>query len=90
MKSGDIISMVTVSGEFVGRYLGESSVALRVGEPHMVTPTENSMGFLPMCCLTGERNPDEVEFQKSGIVFFMPTDESVVKEFRRATSGIIT
>lgn len=90
MKTGDVISLVTVSGEFVGKWVGETTVSLTLRDPHMVSAgAQGNIGFMPVVCLTGKPKPDTVEFNKTAIVCYVETDENVVREYRKATSGLI-
>jgi len=88
MKENDIVSVVTMAGEVIGKVKGEVGSTITLEDPRMLIQTEQGMGFAHGVCVTGESNPKEVTFQQ--YVFVTPTKEDIVKGWREATSGIIT
>lgn len=87
MKQGDIVSVITMAGEMIGK-LKEIGSTITLEDPRMLIQTEQGMGFAHGVCVTGESNPKEITFQQ--YVFVTPTKEEIVKGWREATSGIIT
>ena len=87
MKQGDIVSVITLAGEVIGK-LKEIGSTITLEDPRMLIQTEQGMGFAHGVCVTGESNPKEITFQQ--YVFVTPTKEEIVKGWREATSGIIT
>tara|TARA_Y100000593_G_scaffold19389_1_gene38708 strand:- start:7908 stop:8180 length:273 start_codon:yes stop_codon:yes gene_type:complete len=86
MEKGDIVSVVTISGEYVGilESLEDSNVVLK--KPRMVIQTERGMGFAHGIAVTGEEAPEEVVF--NNVVFVVPTNEGVAKSHTEATTNI--
>jgi hypothetical protein len=89
MKKGDVVSLVTLTGEFVGKFEDRSPTGVRVKDPRMLVHGEQGMGFAHGVCATGKNNPDEVEFFSGGIVFITPSNEDIEKAYRQAVSGLI-
>tara|TARA_Y100000758_G_C15970923_1_gene393187 strand:- start:21 stop:317 length:297 start_codon:yes stop_codon:yes gene_type:complete len=90
MQQGDIVSIVTVSGEYVGEvveFLSDNS--LRISNPRMIlTDGKGQMGFAKGICVTGIENPEEQIFMQ--YVFIADTNSKVVDAWKEATSQIIT
>ena len=89
MNKNDVVSIVTLTGEFVGKFIEETTDQYRISDPRLLTQTQDGAGFLPVVCMTGKSEPDEVAFNKSTTVFVIETAQEVQKEYRKATSGLI-
>jgi hypothetical protein len=85
----DVVSLVTVNGEYIGKFVSEDTVGVTLKDPHMVTPNGESIGFLPAVCLTGEQKPAQVTFNKSCVTLVIKSQEEVAKSYREATSGLV-
>lgn len=85
----DVVSIVTLTGEFVGKYKDETESQYIISDPRLLTQTNEGAGFLPVVCMTGKQRPDEVAFNKSTTVFIIETSDEVSKEYRKSTSGLI-
>ena len=87
MDKGDIVTVVTVSGEYVGilESLEDGNVELK--DPRMIVQTpEGGMGFAHGIAVTGVENPEATTFYKA--VFVTPTNDAVVKAHTEATTSI--
>lgn len=90
MTKNDVVTVVAVTGaEYVGKYEDESSDAIFIRDPHIVTPDGNNLGFMPTVAMTGAPGISQVKFQKTGIITIVPTADEVVKQYVQATSGIV-
>ena len=90
MKINDVVTVVAVTGaEYVGKFRDETTDGYIIGDPHIVTPEGNNLGFMPTVAMTGEPKIGEVKFQKTGVILIVPTAEAVEKEYRKASSGLI-
>lgn len=89
MKKQEVVSVVTISGEYIGKFIDENAQQITIGDPHMVTPNGESIGFLPAVCLTGKQEPSSVSFNKSCVVLMVESQEEVAKQYRTSISGII-
>jgi len=88
MEIGDIVTVLTVAGEFIGKLKHKDGDAVTLEDPRMLVHNEQGMGFAHGVCVTGESAPKIVEFM--GVVLITPTDDQVVSAWRQATSGLIT
>ena len=88
MKKNDIVTVLTLAGEFVGKFVSEEN-GIELEDPRMVVQgPDGGMGFARGICQTGVENPTSVKIVNA--IFITPSNELVQKGFREATSGIIT
>ena len=86
MKDGEIVTVVTMAGEFVGKLAGTED-GIKLIDPRMVVNgPEGNMGFARGICQTGIENPTEVLVTNPILV--TDTNEMVENAWREATSGI--
>lgn len=90
MNKRDIVTVATVVGEFVGKFISEDEGTITLEDPRMIVNTPEGMGFARGICQTGEENPNEVTLFKSNILFVTTTNDPVQSSYRQFTSGIIT
>jgi hypothetical protein len=89
MNKNDIVSVVTMAGEFVGKFDSFEGNGIRLTDPRMIVQgPEGQMGFAKGLCLTGKMEPDTAVIQN--YVFVCESNDDVVKGFRQHTSGIVT
>lgn len=89
LDKGDIVTVLTVAGEFVGKLKNDNiGIAVVLENPRMLVQNQQGMGFAHGVCVTGEQNPKSVEFKS--YVFVTPTNSEVASAWRQATSGLIT
>tara|TARA_Y100000004_G_scaffold92185_1_gene103283 strand:- start:1529 stop:1801 length:273 start_codon:yes stop_codon:yes gene_type:complete len=86
MQVGDTVTVVTISGEYVGEleHFEDATVVLK--KPRMIVQTEKGMGFAHGVAVTGKENPEEVKFLN--VVYVIPTNEQVCKAWVEATTNI--
>ena len=90
MNVNDVVTIVVSNGtEYVGKFRDETTDGYIIGNPHIVAPQGESLGFMPTVAMTGEPQVGEVKFQKSGIILVVKTAEAVEKEYIRSSSGLI-
>ena len=90
MGINQVVTIVVSNGtEYVGKFRDETTDGYIIGDPHIVAPQGDSLGFMPTVAMTGEPKIGEVKFQKSGIILVVKTAEAVEKEYRKASSGLI-
>lgn len=87
MKKGDVVTVITMVGEFVGKFDTSGGGSITLEDPRMLIQTEQGMGFARGICVTGEEDPKEVTF--SQYVFTTPSNSDIEKAYRQATSGLI-
>ena len=89
-NKNDVITVITVAGEYVGKFVSEDTSRLTIADPKMLVNGEQGMGFGNGVCVTGEADPADMTFYIGGLVFVAKTSDAVVKAYREATSGLIT
>ena len=87
MNKNDIVSVVTVAGEFVGKFVSDVDGVIELDDPRMIVQgPEGQMGFAHGVCSTGKHEPDSI---RMSYIFNTPTSPEVEKGYREFTSGII-
>ena len=88
MEKGDIVTVVTISGEYVGKLVSMEDAMVELENPRMIlsNPQDGSMGFAKGLAATGEENPKTATFQQ--VVFVVPSNEKVANAHLEATSGL--
>jgi len=89
MQKNDIVSVMTAYGEYVGKFHEQGSSKVTLKDPRMIVQTEQGMGFAHGICATGKPDPLSVDIQMAQVVFITDVNESIEKEYRKATSGLI-
>ena len=79
MKAGDLVSVVTMSGEYIGKY-AESETGLRLENPRMIVNAPNGgMGFAKGVAVTGKVDPEYMQI--NSYVFVCETNEDVKEAY---------
>jgi hypothetical protein len=87
VEVGDVVSVVTTAGEFVGKLDGFDGDAVVLVKPRMLVMGENGgMGFARGICMTGVENPESATFHS--VVFITPCNEQIADAWVEATTGI--
>ena len=88
---GEVVTVVTMMGEIVGRLKEETSIGYVLDSPRLFVPAqaESSGGFAPGLCMTGEQNPNEATVNKDLVLTVCITHEQVAKGWQEATSSIV-
>jgi hypothetical protein len=87
MKKGDVVTVLTVSGEYVGKFKSQTENTVEITDPRMLVQTQEGMGFAAGVCVTGKRDVNEIVFNQ--FIFMTETNEEIEKAYRQATSGIV-
>ena len=86
LEKGDIVSVVTLAGEFVGKFEDTVSEGISLVDPRMVVQgPEGQMGFAKGICSTGRMEPKAIVMK---YIFYTPSSEEVEKGYREFTSSI--
>ena len=89
MKKNDIVTVITLAGEFVGKFVSNDDAGLALEDPRMVVQSQDGqMGFARGICQTGVENPTDIVFDH--FIFITSSNEDVQKAYRTATAGIVT
>ena len=86
MEKGDVVTVVTISGEYVGILDSFEDATVVLNKPRMVVQSEKGMGFAHGVAVTGEENPESVTFLN--VVYIIPTNKAVAKAHTEATTSI--
>tara|TARA_R110002096_G_scaffold69149_1_gene166339 strand:- start:19732 stop:20010 length:279 start_codon:yes stop_codon:yes gene_type:complete len=86
---GDIVAVVNIAGEYVGKVSDDNDVTLILEKPRMVVNGEQGLGFARGICVTGEADPVSGTFYNSGIVFVTKVNAEIEKAYIEAVTGII-
>lgn len=89
MKKGTVVSLVTLTGEFVGKFDEETSTGIVLTKPRMLVHGEQGMGFAHGVCATGKADVESVSFYTGGIVLMTESNDDIEKAYIQATSGIV-
>jgi hypothetical protein len=87
MKKGDVVSIVTAAGEFVGKLVDSDAGIVTLDDPRMLVMSEEGMGFARGICMTGKDSPRNATF--SNVIIVTPTNSDVSSAWRQHTSGIV-
>jgi hypothetical protein len=87
MEKNEVVSVVALSGEYVGKLKSAEGTTITLEDPRMLVHNEQGMGFAHGIAVTGNAEPKEVTFQN--YVFAVKTNDEVEKAYRSATSGLI-
>jgi hypothetical protein len=86
-KKDDIISVITLVGEFVGKYVSHEGETITVDNPRLLIQSESGAGFAKGVCMTGKLEPKQITF--NSYVYISETADEFVKPYIQATSGLI-
>jgi hypothetical protein len=95
MKERDIVTVMTATGEYVGRLLVHplratlkmDETAIILENPRMITFAEQGMGFANGIAATGIQDPKEMVILQA--IFVTETNPEVIKAWHQATSGLL-
>ena len=88
---GEVVTLVTMMGEVVGRLKEETEHGYVVDSPRLFVPAPDSSagGFAPGLSMTGKQNTDQAVINKTVTMTVVPTHHDVEAGWIEITSGII-
>ena len=88
---GEVVTLVTMMGEVVGRLKEETEHGYVVDSPRLFVPAPDSSagGFAPGLSMTGKQNIDQAVINKAVTMTVVPTHHDVEAGWHQATSGIV-
>ena len=87
---GNVVTLVTMMGEVVGRLKEETSSGYVLESPRLFVPGEgNAGGFAPGLSMTGKQEPSEAIINKAVTLTVTQTHPDVEAGWVQATSGIV-
>ena len=88
LKKGDIVTIMTGIGEYIGKYVETNEGTVVADNPRLIVQDpEGNIGFGRGVCMSAIENPKNLTF--NDVLFVVPTNESFEKAWIEATSGII-
>jgi len=89
-EKNDVVSVATLSGEFVGKFVSATEAGVELKDPKMlVAGEEGAMGFARGICLTGIESPPSLLLSAGGVIFTVKTNKEIESAYRQAVSGLI-
>ena len=87
----EVVTIVTMMGEVVGRLKDETSNGYVVESPRLFVPAPDSSagGFAPGLSMTGKQDLPEAVINKSVVLTVIPVHHDVEAGWITATSGIV-
>lgn len=85
----EVVTIITTVGEIVGRLKSYDDNTITLINPRLFVQSEQGVGFLPTIGMTSEREPEELQFQRSAIVTVIKTFDEVQKAWQQTVSGIV-
>lgn len=87
----DVVSVATLSGEFVGKFVSATEAGVELKDPKMIVmgQEEGSMGFARGICMTGIESPPSIVLSAGGVIFTVKTSKEIESAYRQAVSGLI-
>ena len=87
---GDVVTVVTMLGEVIGKLKEETEQGYVLESPRLFVPGEGGTGgFSPGLCMTGKTNLNETHLNKAVVLTVVPSHETIEKGWREAVSGIV-
>jgi len=87
MRKNDVVTVVTLSGEYIGKFESLDAGVVTLKDPRMLIHGEQGVGFARGICMTSDENTRSVVFQQ--YVFITATNDDFAKAYIQSTSGII-
>ena len=91
MMKGKIVSLVTLAGEYIGKYMHENNGNITLENPRMLVNTpDGKVGFARGICMTGQENPKTGMFYAGGVVIVTETNPDFASAYTEAVTGLAT
>lgn len=86
---GEVVTVVTMMGEIIGKVTENAKGSITLEKPRLFVPGESGKGgFAPGVCMTGEGEPEELEFQLGSVLTVTKTHADIAKGYTEMTTGI--
>ena len=91
MKKGDVVTIVSMMGEVVGRLVEETDLSVTVSNPRLFVPAREGSagGFAPGVCMTGQQDLEKVSINQTVVLCVVPSHTDIEAGWVEATSGIV-
>ena len=88
---GKVVSLVTLAGEYIGKYMHENNGNITLENPRMLVNTpDGKVGFARGICMTGQENPKTGMFYAGGVVIVTETNPEFASAYTEAVTGLAT
>jgi len=87
MKKGDIVVVMTMAGEIIGKYVHEKESGITLEDPRTLMQSEQGVGFAKGVCMAGKLDPKIMSI--NSYVFATPVSDEFEKAYRQAVSGLV-
>jgi hypothetical protein len=87
MKKGDIVVVMTMAGEIIGKLVNDRESGITLEDPRTLIQGEGGVGFAKGVCMSGKLDPKIMTI--NNYVFVTEVNDDFEKAWRQATSGII-
>lgn len=85
----DIVSVLTASGDIVGRLKECTNDYVLLSDPRAFIQTNEGAGFAPSVSPTCQLEPTSAKFPMSSVISVVKTQDDIAKGWQQQTSGII-
>lgn len=90
MKNGEVVTLVTMLGEVVGRLKEETDTGYVVESPRLFVPGQDGKGgFAPGLSMTGKQDLSEALINKHVVLSVIPSHSEIEAGWIEVTSGLI-
>jgi hypothetical protein len=88
MKKGDVVTLMTLAGEIIGRVAESDYETITLTAPRLFVQTDEGAGFARGVCMTGAGYPAELVFRQNQILSVVPTDDELSEDWSAVTSDV--
>lgn len=87
MQKGDVVTVYSLAGEIVGKYINGKDGEISLEDPRVLMQSEQGLGFAKGVCVSGQLNTKKITI--SNYIFITPTNDEFVRAYHQAVSGLI-
>ena len=88
MKNGDIVTVVTATGEYIGRLEHQNGDKITLSKPMTVIATQQGLDFAPVLAMTGKPTPSSVTLWN--VVLVTETEDEISNRYKNHIGALIT
>ena len=89
MIKGKVVSLVTLAGEYIGKFVNESDGNITLENPRMLVNTpDGKVGFARGICMTGNENPKQGMLYAGGVAIVTETNPEFAAAYTEAVTGL--
>ena len=88
MNNNDIVTVITPTGEYIGKLEHQNGDKITLSKPMIVMATQQGMDFAPILAMSGKKNPSSVTLWN--VVLVTETDDEVSNRYKNHVGALIT